>query len=69
MHKINVDKDELAKQIRLAYAEAEPSIRPHIDHNPWETLPDYRKYKWSRMAQAAINSIESQDDNVVLDNR
>lgn len=45
--------DKVAKELRLAYAEAEPRTAAHIAREPWESLPDYRKDKWLIMAQRA----------------
>lgn len=49
--------DAVAEKLRLAYAEADDRHRQHIQDNPWETLPEARKYKWRFMASEALDLI------------
>ena len=45
--------DKVAKELRLAYAEVEPTSAAHVAYEPWETLAKYRKKKWIAMARRA----------------
>jgi hypothetical protein len=45
------DIDVIAKAVRIAYLEHSGMPRP-----TWEELPENRKVKWRKMAQAAIDT-------------
>lgn len=65
-HDVMVFCDKIAKQMRLAYAEASPNAKAHIERNPWEGLSFERRFKWLKMAQVAMNMIGQEfTDNMV----
>jgi hypothetical protein len=54
-----MDETELieyvAEEMRKTYGLVQGGyMLAHIDDQPWDTLPDDRKYKWLAMAQTAV---------------